>query len=322
MVTVQSGQGGAPVGQACTEQAGLQDDHVMILMATRNGMPWLAAQLDSLVAQTHRNWTLWVSDDGSTDATRDTLNAFDRAHPGRLARLVEGPRQGAAANFLQLVCHPDRPAGMVAFCDQDDVWMPDKLARAVACLQGLGAAPAVWACRYRVTDHALLRGDASPLWPHPPSLENAVVQNILSGHSLTLNAAAAQHLRAAGPVDVPHHDWWTYLVMAATGARMILDPAILLEYRQHGANTMGAGGKARKARFAAVLDGTLGRWIGMNLQALTMAEVPLTAQAAALVTAWRDPALARAQVLRQFGIHRQSRAETGLLYLAAWLGRL
>lgn len=294
----------------------------MILMATRNGMPWLTAQLDSLIAQTHQNWTLWVSDDGSTDATRDTLNAFDHAYPGRLARLVEGPRQGAAANFLHLVCHPDRPAGMVAFCDQDDVWMPDKLARAVASLQGLGTAPAVWACRYRVTDRALLHGTISPLWPHPPSLENAVVQNILSGHSLTLNAAAAQQLRAAGQVDVPHHDWWTYLVMSAMGARIILDQAILLEYRQHGANMMGAGARSRQTRFAAVLNGTFGQWIGRNLQALVKANVPLTAQAEALVTAWRDPMLSDVQVLRQFGIHRQSRAETGLLYLAAWLGRL
>jgi glycosyltransferase involved in cell wall biosynthesis len=318
----QSGQGGVPLGQDCADGAGLQDDHVMILMATRNGMPWLAAQLESLVAQTHRNWTLWVSDDGSTDATRDTLDAFDRAHPGRLVRLFEGPRQGAAANFLNLVCHPDRPAGMVAFCDQDDVWMPDKLARAVGCLQGFGAAPAVWACRYRVTDRTLSQGHASPLWPHPPTLENAIVQNILSGHSLTLNAAAAQQLRAAGQADVPHHDWWTYLVMSATGARLILDPTILLEYRQHDANTMGAGARSRTARVAAVLDGTLGRWIGMNLQALARAELPLTAQAEALVTAWRSGARSRAQVLRQFGIYRQSRAETGLLYLAAWLGRL
>lgn len=303
-------------------QAVLQDDHVLILMATRNGMPWLDAQLDSLVAQTHRNWSLWVSDDGSTDATLSTLAAFDRAHPGRLTRVLDGPRKGSAANFLHLVCQPDRPAGMVAFCDQDDVWRPEKLARAVACLQGLGSDPAVWACRYNVTDHALRQGRESRLWPHAPSLQNAVVQNILSGHSLTLNAAATERLRAAGQVDVPHHDWWTYLVMAATGAQIVFDPAVLLAYRQHGGNVMGDGAKARAVRLATVLDGTLGRWIGMNLQALAQAGLPLNPQATALLSAWRDPALPRAKVLRQFGIHRQSRAETGLLYLAAWLGKL
>ena len=77
----------------------MSDPHITILMATYNGARFLAAQLNSLAAQTHRNWSLIVSDDGSRDGTMDILHAFDRAHPGRILHLVEGPRAGSPAHI-------------------------------------------------------------------------------------------------------------------------------------------------------------------------------------------------------------------------------
>ncbi len=294
------------------------DDHIRILLCTRNGMPWLAAQLDSLLSQTHANWSLWVSDDGSTDDTLACLAAFQAAHPDRLERIITGPQQGAAANFLHLLCHPDLPAGPVALCDQDDIWYPEKLDWALKAL-GPSSLPAVWAARYRVVDRDLAQSRPSPLWPRPPSLGNALVQNILSGHTLTLNAAAAALLRRAGPVTVPHHDWWIYLVMAATGGRILSDPRLVLDYRQHGANTMGARQTTRRARLRGLFDGTMQGWITRNLQALAQADLPLTPAARDLVTAWEGATWA---TLRRHHIHRQSRRETAALYLAALSRRL
>lgn len=105
-----------------------ETDPVTIVMATRNGAPFLAAQLDSIAGQSHRDWTLFVSDDGSTDATRSILADFARHHP---VRLVEGPRQGGG-EFPVGSCHPELPAGIVALADQDDVWLQGKLARGCA----------------------------------------------------------------------------------------------------------------------------------------------------------------------------------------------
>ena len=296
--------------------------HVIILMATYNGMPWLTEQLSSLLAQTHRNWSLWVSDDGSTDGTRAAIMAFGKANPGRLARIVQGPGKGAAANFIHLMCHPDLPSGIVALCDQDDVWMPDKLARALDVLRDSDTRPCVWSARYAITDAALSRARPSPVWRRPPGFANAMVQNILSGHTLTLNAPALAVLRRAGVQDVPHHDWWVYLVMAATGAHIHVDDRIVLQYRQHGANLMGARNLTRLARMRGILDGTLQGWIAANVAALARSDLPLTQEACDVIAAWQEPGQSHSRLMRRFGLNRQSAQETGILYLVAALGKL
>ena len=70
---------------------------VTILLASYQGAAHLAAQLDSIAAQDHTGWALWVSDDGSTDGTREIVETFRRETPGHEIRLVEGPGRGAAA---------------------------------------------------------------------------------------------------------------------------------------------------------------------------------------------------------------------------------
>ena len=73
----------------------MSDPHIIVLMATCNGARYLPAQLHSLIAQTHNNWSLIVSDDGSRDATLDILHRFDRAHPGRILHLAGHPLAAA-----------------------------------------------------------------------------------------------------------------------------------------------------------------------------------------------------------------------------------
>ena len=87
-------------------------------MATRNGAAHLPAQLASLAAQSHSGWRLWVSDDGSTDATRALVQDFGRDHD---VRLIDGPQRGAAANFRTLLARAaqDAPQAALAFSDQD-----------------------------------------------------------------------------------------------------------------------------------------------------------------------------------------------------------
>lgn len=301
-------------------------EHVHILLGTYNGAAWLEAQLDSFLAQTHRDWSLWISDDGSTDGTPALLQEFAAAHPGRVARILDGPRQGSAANYLHLMCHPDLPVrGIVALSDQDDVWMPDKLARAVAYLRRCEDTPCAWAARYLITDADLGGTQVSECWPRAPSLRNAVIQNILSGHTLTFNAPALQIVRQAGPQQVPHHDWWLYLLLSATGARIRFDPGIVLRYRQHTDNTMGTRlrPRSRLKRARALFGGRLRGWMDVNLQALERAPVSLTPEAAHLLRCWPGAGrLTRLRLLRELGIHRQSRVETSMIYLAVALGKV
>jgi hypothetical protein len=314
------------------KQAGMAGSvTVRVLMCTLDGADWLEAQLDSLLAQTRSDWRLWVSDDGSRDDTRAILRRFAEAHPGRLERLVDGPRRGAAANYLHLLCHPDLPPGPVALADQDDVWRPGKLARAmdaIAAAEAGGAGAVAYAAGYDVVDSAGRFVRRVSAWPHGPSFGNALVQNIMSGHTLTLNADALALLRRVGPRDVPHHDWFIYQLMAGAGARLCLDPEPVLDYRQHGANAFGdrrsLAAALRRARLVG--RGAYAGWIAANCATLASAREMLTPEACrtlALVAAAPDAprGLRRVVAMARAGLRRQQAAETALLRLAAALGK-
>ena len=297
---------------------------VAILMCTRDGAAHLPAQLASLAAQTHADWELWVSDDGSRDGTRDLLARFGQAHP---VRVVDGPRRGAAANFVHLATRPELPEGRpVAFADQDDVWRPDKLARGLARLAATAnGRPALYAARVAVVDDGGRRLGRTP--PPPPGLGlgDLLAWNPAGGHTTILDPDAAALVRAAGRVEVPHHDWWFALLVAAAGGRLELEDAEVLDYRQHGANAMGAaaGAAARLSRLRGLLDGSLGRWIDANARALLACGAPLTprARAAAEDLLGADGPHGRLAAFRRHGLRRRTRAETAALYLAAAAGR-
>ena len=89
--------------------------------------------MDSLVAQTHTAWTLHYRDDGSADGTTDILREFCAgAGCGRCTDVSDGQRLGAAKSFLHLLATARTSvAAFFAFADQDDVWLPEKLARGV-----------------------------------------------------------------------------------------------------------------------------------------------------------------------------------------------
>lgn len=308
-----------------------------ILLATCNGAPHLPAQLASYLAQDHQAWDLWVSDDGSQDDTLTILQDFRAAHGAdRDIRILAGPRRGSAANFLSLLCHPDLPSGPVALSDQDDVWLPRKLTRALAALQGAGPV-ALYGGQSLHVDASLQVTGRSKLGQARPSFGNALTQNIVSGHSTVLSAGALDLVRHAGPQAVAHHDWWIYQLISAAGGDVLIDPEPVLKYRQHGANAMGAhqGLQALRARAAQVMGRDYGDWIATNLEMLQSVEAVLTPQSREMLRALRscprpDPdgpqrakaALRRAFCMAQQGLHRQGRVQTLLFYLAVLLGRV
>src|ERR1700760_917659 len=96
---------------------------VALLLGTKDGAAFLGEQLKSFADQSHTNWILVVSDDGSRDATLDMIARFAAEHPQRVEVRV-GPQQGVTANFLSLATDPTITADVFAFSDQDDVWHP------------------------------------------------------------------------------------------------------------------------------------------------------------------------------------------------------
>jgi glycosyltransferase involved in cell wall biosynthesis len=306
-------------------------DHVVILLALYNGAARLREQLDSLADQTHGAWSLVVSDDGSTDDGAEVLRRFAADHPDRAITLIPGPRMGFAQNFLHLLRAADAEADFVSFCDQDDVWMTDKTARAVAALKTVGAeVPALYCGRTLHCDEALRPLRPSPLFTRPPSFRNALVQNIGGGNTIVLNRAAFRMLAAASTrvEAVVSHDWWMYQLVSGSGGIVIYDREPGLLYRQHDGNAVGANGTAKTAaqRFLRVMQGRFRDWNDQNVAALSANEDLLTPESRDILAAFRQarraPLPRRLRMMRALGLHRQTLRDNLALWFAVVTGRI
>lgn len=304
---------------------------VVVLLATYNGAAVLTAQLESYRAQTLRPALVIAGDDGSRDGTPALLDAFAAAHPDLPLQRIDGPGRGPAANFRALFARVPAAADLLAVSDQDDVWLPDKLARAAAALAAVPAdVPALYGAATWICDAALVpRGVSRPL-RCPPGFRHALVQNFAGGNTMVLNRAAADLVRvAAAEAPVPVlHDWWLYQIVAGAGGRILYDPAPVLLYRQHAGNLIGAniGLAAQARRLRMMLAGDFRRWNADNIAALSASAHRLTPENRALLdgfAALRDRALpGRLAMLWRLGLYRQDMAGRASLWLAALMGRI
>lgn len=216
---------------------------VDILLGTYNGAAFLEEQLASLAAQTFRSWRLLVRDDGSSDATREILAAIRAREPERVVLIEDAAgRLGPAGNFGRLLIQSSAEFGM--FCDQDDVWHPDKIATLVAAARAEAAPeiPLLIHCDLEVVDRSL-RSIAPSLWRYQriraeqANWPRLLVDGVVTGCACLFNAALA---RAASPLppEAILHDRWLALV-AATRGRICRVEQVLVRYRQHGRNDAG-----------------------------------------------------------------------------------
>lgn len=303
---------------------------VAVLLATRNGEAFLDEQLQSLAGQTFPNIDLHASDDGSTDGTVARL----RAWAGRWGRgsfgISRGPGQGFAENFRSLVIGTGMQADHFAFCDQDDIWEPRKLATAVEWLDaGDPGRPRLFCSRTLTVDSGGTPTGLSPLFSRPPSFRNALVQSLAGGNTMVFNRAAFELLRRASlRSGFVSHDWWAYLIVTGAGGEVnyCVDP--LVRYRQHAANLVGANtsARARLDRIRRLLGGQFARWTDINLAGLSRNRDLLTPDARAVCDSFAGarggPPTRRLRLLRASGVYRQTGWGSASLWFAIAAGRL
>jgi len=256
------------------------EPHIAILMCTFEGERFLAAQLASILAQTHQNWTLWVSDDGSTDQTLEILRATQALWGKDRLKIVEGPWEGFARNFLSLACRPEIEADYYAFSDQDDIWLPSKLTRALEKLTEQPHNTALlYGSRTSLIDETGTPIGISPLIPKRLDFSNALVQNVAGGNTMVFNHALAKTLRGAGAtLDIVSHDWWLYIVATATGGTVLFDQEPHILYRQHKGNLVGSnlGLTSRFNRLQKLFSGRFAGWIQQNHLCIKKLEANMT----------------------------------------------
>jgi glycosyltransferase involved in cell wall biosynthesis len=213
---------------------------VTILLSTYNGAKFLRAQLQSFVSQSETGWALYWRDDGSTDETLAIMAEFAAAEgQGRcIESPSSGPHLGACVSFLTLL--KERAGqGPVAFADQDDVWLDDKLQRALAAMEAADERPALYCARQYLVNETLETLSLSTPHLGGGGFPAALTQNIANGNTLVMNESAARLVAASPCPEGTVHDWWSYIVVSACGGQIIYDskPAVL--YRLHKGNLIG-----------------------------------------------------------------------------------
>jgi len=219
-------------------------ERLAVVLATFNGGRWIGQQLATIAAQTRPPDLLVVSDDGSTDATLDVVDAFARTAPFAV-EVRRGPGTGLADNFWTAAAHAGG-CELIAWADQDDVWEPEKLERCERALLRTGAA---FACHSAVVvDDALRptgrrfpdhRRDAllAPLegdpWDVPSGFASVFRRELLDGVPWDDRPVSHQTGR---PFNHDH----AVSLRAFAGASRVELTAPLARYRQHGANAAGA----------------------------------------------------------------------------------
>ena len=207
---------------------------VQILMSTYNGQTYLRKQIESILRQTYQNIELVIRDDGSKDETVSILREYEQQFKN--IRVIYGKNVGVNSSFFLLLeqCNAD----YIAFADQDDIWLPEKIQSAVEKLDKYNV-PAVYACNKILIDGNDYITKKNNNRDIKPSFSNALVENICTGCTIVMNKKIADDLKLHIPRQAILHDWWCYLVASYLGV-VVYDKNAFILYRQHGENVVGA----------------------------------------------------------------------------------
>ncbi|WP_242205730.1 MULTISPECIES: glycosyltransferase family 2 protein [unclassified Pseudomonas] len=303
---------------------------VAILLCTYNGKAFLKSQIDSFVEQTHKKWTLYISDDGSTDGTLSILEEYKALIEENRIRLFTGPRAGFAENFMSLIRNAEINADFYAFSDQDDIWFKDKLERSIHQLhESPQHLPAMYCSRTRLIDEENNIIGFSPIFTRPPTFQNALIQSIAGANTMLINSRARNILSCIPQdMDIIAHDWLTYLVTSGCGGNVVFDVQPTLDYRQHSANVIGAniGFKDSILRLGKVFEGQFRIWSDANVAILEYLQDHLTETSKKTLyefTQSRNSSiLTRLRLANKSGIYRQTLKGNISLFLAVLLNKI
>jgi glycosyltransferase involved in cell wall biosynthesis len=224
-----------------------------ICLGTWNGEAYLEQLLESIAGQVRLPDELVVGDDGSTDSTVAIVKRF-AARSGFRVLVQENPeRLGVDGNFQHLI---GRATGDVIFpCDQDDVWLPEKLSMMLAELEQRPEVVGLF-CNSFLID-ASGRRLPGTLWSitHSNAADRAALKSgrglvqlvarpSVAGHALAFRSGARDLVLPFSPSCL--YDMWISRLLAATGGLASIEET-LVEYRLHDANALGLAGVSRSA---------------------------------------------------------------------------
>lgn len=242
---------------------------VEILLATYNGEKYLREQLDSILAQTYKDFFITVRDDGSTDGTKDILNEYAENYPEkfRMINTKSDENFNSARNNFAILLQEAKGDDHFCLCCQDDVWMPDKLSKQMALMDAMekkygSGIPLLVHSDMEIVDENLQPLEKSyvkyaNIQPEGFSLKKMLAENCTVGITCLFDTSLLAICRDI-PDEAVSPEWWLGLHAAALGKIGYIDEP-LVKYRQHPGSISGAvsgrffdiikNGKFRNSKF-------------------------------------------------------------------------
>lgn len=291
------------------------DNRIAIILGYFNGEAYIADQLQSILKQSHQALHIFIFDDQSSNPFIFDTVKLDAEQYAKISIAVRPENIGFSNNYLHALASIDEAFEYFAFSDQDDVWRPRKLEKAIAALSDISPdIPALYCARTEIVDtsckHVL---GCSPIFRKPPCFANALVQNMGGGNTMVFNKAARDVIVASLlNSTVVSHDWWCYQIVTGVGGTVVYDPAPCLKYRRHANNLMGdnIGWSARFLRICRLLQGHFRIWNDTNLKALAEHKHLLTADNLRILNdfteARQSHLLKRLALFKRSGVYRQT----------------
>lgn len=237
--------------------------------------------MDSIISQSYSNWKVFIRDDGSKDRTKEIIEEYV-SKDERIIYLSEMSKHnvGVKKSFLSLLSNIK--SDYYFFCDQDDFWLPNKIANTLQLLkkEETGGIPVCVHTDLKIVDRNLNQIYPSMIKSQnlykEDGLKELLVQNSVTGCTTALNNTLKEIvLKQPNTENILMHDWWIALVGASFGKVLLLDESTIL-YRQHGNNEVGA-----QSIFSKVKN-------GYNLEQIIYAVVATFVQAQELLNVYSD----------------------------------
>lgn len=216
---------------------------VQVLLSSYNGEKYIKEQIDSILVQKNVSVELLIRDDGSTDGTKEILRKYQQQYEN--VSVLYEENVGVIHSFFNLINMADETADYIAFADQDDVWLPEKLERAVILLENKQRGvheeePLLYCSARQLVDEQLNYLPSAIKYPIvKPVFGNALVENMCTGCTCVINQPLLRLLKNHRPEFTVMHDFWIYLVGTCFG-QAVYDEESYILYRQHGNNELGS----------------------------------------------------------------------------------
>lgn len=217
-------------------------NRVAVLMSTYNGEKFLQEQIESILSQKDVELTLYIRDDGSLDRTIDIIDDYNKKHPNIC--FTKGNNVGVGNSFMQLVYKAPTDYDYYAFADQDDIWLSEKLSKAISILKKKNT-PYLYCSNQSLVDKEL--NSLGKRYKQTPdtSYMQILCNNKITGCTMVWNNALNTLIRDenrrpdSALLRNRIHDVWVAMVASVVG-EIYFDMDSYIKYRQHDNNVVGA----------------------------------------------------------------------------------